>query len=363
MTHTDTDKSARQDWLNFLQSQGAQIDNGLVTGFSDTKIVHTPSPETTLLCELSNKGIIKACGEEAQAFLQNQFCNDVHTVTASASELNGYCTPKGRLLAFFRLWQQDDCYYLSLPRERLAATLKRLQMFVLMSKVNLSDVSDELISIGLSGADSLALLNEYAGSDAVPAQVDECRHHKGLTLIRLPGSHPRFEITGTREAVQSLWQHLSTRAQPATEEAWQWQDIQAGIPQIVDATAEAFVPQMVNLEHIGALSFKKGCYPGQEIVARTHYLGKQKRRMYLAHVENDTPPAAGDAIVAAGDSSGQSVGTVVSAAHAPGGGADLLAVLQIAQAQQGELVLAAAQNPPLIFKDLPYSVEEEESGK
>ena len=358
---TNTDNTARQDWLDFLQSQGASVTNGMVTKFATTNAA--ASPEATILYDLSHKGIIKACGEEAQSFLQNQFCNDVRTVSETTSQLNGYCTPKGRLLAFFRLWQHDDCYYLSLPRERLAATLKRLQMFVLMSKVTLSDASDALISIGITGAHAEALLRDHFGADseAVPSQADECRHQQDVSLICVPGNTPRFEISGPVAAMQSLWQALAGKAHCAADDAWRWQDIHAGIPQIVDATAEAFVPQMVNLELIHALSFKKGCYPGQEIVARTHYLGKQKRRMYLAHVDSPALPAPGESIVARDDSSGQSVGTVVSAAPAPDGGADLLAVLQIKHAVEGELLLSSAPNTQLILKDLPYSVEVEDS--
>ena len=367
-TDNDTQQTSRQVWLDFLQSQGATISNGIVVGFTtvdNTTKGATSSSENTLLCDLSSRGIIKVSGEEAQSFLQNQFCNDLHNLNDTVSQLNGYCTPKGRLLAFFRLWQQNDCYYFSLPRERLAATLKRLQMYVLMSKVKLSDASDTMVSIGIAGNHTEALLREHFGVDsqALPTQVDQCLHHNEMTLIRVSGNTPRFEISGPITSIMNLWQQLSANTSPASEAAWQLLDIQAGVPQIVDATAEAFVPQMVNLELINALSFKKGCYPGQEIVARTHYLGKQKRRMYLAHVDTPTPPSAGDIIVALNDSSGQSVGTVVSAAAAANGGADLLAVLQIAQANEAELVLATDQNTHLTLKDLPYSVEVEGSAK
>lgn len=364
MTDTDnTHQSSRQNWLDFLQQQGATIDNGLVREFP---AAGTDIPkETALLCDLSSHGVIKACGDEAQAFLQNQFCNDVRNLNDSTSQLNGYCTPKGRLLAVFRLWQQNDCYYLSLPRERLAAVLKRLQMFVLMSKVNLSDTSDEIVTIGLSGTNAEALLHKAVGQEAqsLPSVTDQCLVFNNIAIIRSPGDTPRFEVYGPVTTMQSLWQQLAPQAFCSSETAWQLQDIQAGIPQVVDATAEAYVPQMVNMELINGLSFKKGCYPGQEIVARTHYLGKQKRRMYLAHIDSTTLPKPGDSIIANDDSSGQAVGSVVNAAAAGDGGVDLLAVLQIAKAKADNLLLADGPKSPLTLKDLPYPVEEEDNAK
>lgn len=337
-------------WTDFLQSQ-------------PTQEVPDDSP---VVCDLSSLGLIRVTGDDARDFLQNQFCNDVKLINDNFTQLNGYCNPKGRLLVFFRLYKQslpEDTYYLSLPKERIAAILKRLQMFVMMSKVTLTDASDELITIGLAGQHAGTLLAEQI--DAIPEQTDTCVQWNGLVIIRLPGIEPRFQIIGGLENIRTLWSGLLKAARHAPETEWLLMDIDAGIPRIVDATSEEFVPQMLNLQSINALSFKKGCYPGQEIVARMHYLGKQKRSMYLAQVDTELKP--GDSIFEAtsleAGNPGQSVGTVVSAAPDNRGGYRILAVLQIQSARNANL---CPENRPeflLNLKDLPYPVELEGDGK
>jgi hypothetical protein len=176
----------------------------------------------------------------------------------------------------------------------------------------------------------------------------------GVTVLRLRGPHPRFEIIGPYTDIQGLWSELALT--PVGASAWAWLDIMAGVPTVLPATVEAFVPQMTNLELIGGVNFKKGCYPGQEIVARTHYLGRLKQRMYRAHVDSPQAPKAGDPIYAPNFGE-QAAGTVVDAQPAPGGGFDLLAVVQIASADAGVLSLQAPNGPPLALHTLPYSLQ------
>jgi hypothetical protein len=340
---------AREEWTAFIAEQ------------HPSQSAQQCPPDATLLCDLPEHGLIRIAGDEARDFMQNQFCNDVKLVNDNFTQLNGYCTPKGRLLAFFRLFKQTqtgNTFYLSLPRERITPVLKRLQMYVLMSRVELSDASDELITIGLAGPEADALLSEL--TDAAPVQTDTCVQWNGTTIIRIPGAEPRFLICGSVEQIHTLWSGLSKTAQPASESAWSLLDIDAGIPQVVDATTEAFVPQMLNMQSINALSFKKGCYPGQEIVARMHYLGKQKRSMFLAEVATELQP--GERIVETGNEA-QTAGEVVSAAPAGNGNWRILAVLQIKSAQNASLCPENRQNFPLSLKDLPYTVELEGDGK
>ncbi len=345
------------NWKNHLISQAAEINENGCSHFGNPESEKTAALQSHVLCDLSHYGLIRASGEEAESFLQNQLCNDVRKVSPAISQLNGYCTPKGRVLALFRLFQQGDDYLLRLPREILEPTLKRLRMFVLMSKVTLEDDSDTQISIGYSGPDAARHLAGILGH--APAAIDECLHTGTLTVIRVRGPHPRFEIHGGEPAVRELWDTLSTQAQPAGSAAWTLLDIHAGLPEVVAATQEAFVPQMLNLQALGALSFQKGCYPGQEIVARMHYLGKLKRRMYRAHTDTDDCPQPGDNLFAAGAESGQGVGKVVLAQTTPTGGVDLLAVIEIASMEQHNLRLYDADGPLLSLQDLPYTIEGE----
>ena len=173
-------------------------------------------------------------------------------------------------------------------------------------------------------------------------------------MIRIPGTHPRYEFYGDPETLSKLWESFSAHTTKVGSSVWALQDIESGIPDIYATTVESFVPQMANLHAIGGVSFKKGCYPGQEVVARMQYLGKLKRRMYRAHVKTDSLPAAGDNLYSSG--SDDSVGKVVQAQLAPKGGVELLAILKIAQAEQHSIHLEDKQGPQLELIDLPYEV-------
>jgi len=358
---------AHTDWTEFLTSQSAHWENDRVTHFGQTPnntlnekraaLAALTDSDTHILCDLSHYGLIQACGAEAENFLQNQFCNDVRNISPLQSQLNAYCTPKGRILAFFRLFQRDDCYYLRLPQEILEPTLNRLRMFVMMSKVILEDASDVLPRIGFSGPQAAQLLNKHV--DAVPTTADAVTQTNGLSIICIqPGT--RFEIVGNTEDISTLWTKLSDQATPVGDGSWELQDIHAALPEVVSETQEDFVPQMLNLQGVNALSFKKGCYPGQEIVARMHYLGKLKRRMFLAHTAEDVTVSPGDALFAEGSTSGQGVGKVVRAQANPDGGTDLLAVIEIKSAEQLSLRLNNVDGPLLKLLELPYMLGEEQ---
>jgi folate-binding protein YgfZ len=294
-------------------------------------------------------------------FLQGQFTNDVREVTAQHSQLSSFCSPKGRMLANFRIFQRDGTLYLQLPRENLAVVLKRLGMFILRAKVTLEDASDELVGIGLAGACAPGLLEPRFPE--IPAKAGDVLHADELTLIRLPDPTPRFQLVGPDEAMRELWQYLSGTATPADQDHWALLELRAGIPSVHPQTVDAFVPQMVNMHLIDGVSFRKGCYTGQEIVARMQYLGKLKRRMYLAHVDTDQAPAPGDELSSPATASGQGAGKVVDARHAPEGGYDLLAVIEIESAERGELHLGDSAGPILELRELPYRLEVDEQAE
>ncbi len=340
-----------RDWQQFLETQGARIASGRVTDFGDPAAERQAAAQGEVIADLSHYGLIRVSGEDAREFLQNQFGNDVNAVSDSQAQLSSYSNAKGRMLAIFHLFLRDGDYFLVLPADILDATLKRLRMFVLRSQVNLEEASDALARFGLAGARASTLLADTVGS--VPERDWQVRHQDGLSVLRLPGPPPRFEIHGPAEAVVALWQRLARQATPVGAAVWTWLNIRAGLPDLHAETVEAFVPQMANLEALDAISFKKGCYPGQEVVARMHYLGKLKRRMYLAHADTAELPAPGSAVFAEGED--QAAGKVVEAAPAPAGGVDLLMVVQIASAKN-PLHLGAPAGPALTLEALPYTV-------
>ena len=348
-------------WQQFLTSQGAHWENNRVGYFGDEAKQATVEKRAalagnkTILCDLSHYGLIQATGPESESFLQNQFCNDVRNVSTFQSQLNAYCTPKGRILAFFRLFQRQDNYYLRLPAEILEPTLNRLRMFVMRTNTALSDASNAIIRIGYAGAEAAQRLSKTV--DAVPTETDTITQCNGLTIICVQ-KNSRFEIYGDEANITGLWQQLAVDAMPVGSGSWELLDIHAALPDVYTQTQEAFVPQMLNLQAINALSFKKGCYPGQEIVARMHYLGKLKRRMFIAHTDDDITIQPGDTLHAEGSESGQGVGKVVRVQSNPEGGNDLLAVIEISSAEERALHLNDANGPLLTLLKLPYTIEQ-----
>ena len=348
--------TAKQEWLEFLKTQHAIVENDTILHFGEVGASVPELNDQTIITPLIEVGVIGISGEDSNDFLQNQFSNDVRTVSESHSQLNAYCSPKGRVLSLFRLLKQQDRFYLLLPQERLQATLKRLKMFVLRSKVLLNDASEHWGTIGIGGANANALIQSIFSS--VPEQADDCVTQEQMSAIKLSGPMNRYLLLAPYEQLITVWTQCQDKAQAVSPQNWQYLNIQSGIPEVYEATSDEFVPQMLNLHSLNGISFKKGCYPGQEVVARMHYLGKQKRRMYLAHTEGDCSPQPGDNLYSAQSESEQSVGKIVMAGSAPNGGYDVLAVMQIAAVENDETVLTQ-QKAALSFKELPYFVEVE----
>ena len=232
--------------------------------------------------------------------------------------------------------------------------MNRLRLFVLRAQVSLQDADAELVRIGLSGPGTPQILAKVFAEP--PGAVDECRSRDGITVLRLAGPHPRFELVGLPERIQRLWQALAPQVRPVGADAWSWLDIRVGVPVILPGTVEEFVPQMVNLELIGGVSFTKGCYPGQEIVARVKYLGRIKQRMVPAHASAQIRPPPGAPLYAPA-SPDQAVGQVVDAQPSPQGGFDMLVVITLEFVGR-EVRLAGPDGPPLAFGELPYALEQ-----
>lgn len=340
-----------QQWHSFLAGQGAAIDNGQVAHYGEPLQELKAASEGSILVDLSHLGLLELSGDDAAVFLQGQVTNDVQQLSGNNSQLAGYCTAKGRMLAIFLLWRREDKIYAQLDGKLTAPIQKRLSMYVLRSKVRIVDQSDSMARLGVSGTHAERTLQVLFGT--LPQQAHDVVVHGETTLLRLPGAMPRFEIVATPETAASLWEQLASSCTPAGKSCWDWLDIHAGIPQVLPATQEAFVPQMLNLDLLGGISFKKGCYTGQEIVARTHYLGKVKRRTYLAHIDVSDTPQVGAPVF--GAESAEAVGMIVSAAPAPSGGFDVLAEMREENAEAGKTSLASKDGPALALQALPYS--------
>ena len=346
------------EWKTFLQKAGAEFDDsGLwVASYGNPRRELSMAITGNVFADLSHYGLIAVHGEDAVDFMQGQFTNDVRKVTEQHSQLSGMCNPKGRLLASFRIFRHGDSYYLCMPAEMIEDVIRRLRMYVLRSRVTLEEASDTFVHLGLSGEETRAALQGFAGE--LPAEPGDVTARGNQVVICVPGIHPSYELFTTSDAAAALWDKLNVRSAPVGAEAWRLLDVQAGIPCIYPGTREAFVPQMINLQLVDGVSFKKGCYTGQEIVARMQYLGKLKRRMYRARVSSASSPQPGDGLFSPADPE-QSCGQVVSAAKHPDGDHAVLAVIQISRAEEaGPLHLGAVDGPALNLETLPYPFPE-----
>ncbi len=348
----------KPEWLEFLKDAGAEIENNQVVSFGNLNheqhIIHTG----LVISDLSHQGLISVDGEDATGFLQGQLTNDVRDVSEQHSQLSAYCTHKGRMLANFRVFKRDDSFYLRLPLSLLEPTLKRISMFILMSKVSIKNSSNALVRFGVSGAEADERLKGLISN--LPKEVDDAAQSDGYTVIKVAGPHPRYEIYGELEPMQKLWSNLDVHAAPVGAGAWEMLDIQAGIPTIYAETSEAFVPQMTNMQVLNGVSFQKGCYTGQEVVARMQYLGKLKRRMFRVKVDTNDIVKPGDKLFNTNSSSAQGAGQIVSAQQDAEGGYSALAVVNISDTESGHLQLHDENGPSLSVEDLPYTIEVKE---
>jgi hypothetical protein len=339
-------------WQTFLESLGAVIQNGRVQHFGDATAEVRYAFDQTIVADLSDQSLIQFAGEDAQTYLQGQLSNDLRLLDGGNSQFTSYCTPKGRMLANFLLWQNaPDSYLAQLPAGLREPIQKRLSMFVLRSKVKVSDASDAWVRLGVGGPGAQAVVASVLG--AAPPAVHGLAHHANGSTLHLPGG--LFEILIAPDQACAVWNKLTQQAKPVGTACWDGLMIRAGIPAILPGTQEAFVPQMVNYELIGGVNFKKGCYPGQEIVARTQYLGKLKRRMYIGNLMLDTAPHPGDELFSA-DLPDQAAGMIVNAAPAASGGYDVLAVIQTASAEGSAIHWKTLDGPTLKLGVLPYAI-------
>jgi tRNA-modifying protein YgfZ len=276
---------------------------------------------------LSDWGVIRAAGPDAASFLQSQLTQDVLGLDAHRATLAGWCSAKGRLLASFVVWRPaPDEVLMACSADVLPAVLKRLSMFVLRAKCKLTDASVELALHGVAGATAAGTAWRCADG-----------------LIGLP------VVRGTARA-------LRVGAAPALPvldpDAWSWLEVASGVPRIVAATVEQFVPQMVNFEVVGGVNFQKGCYPGQEVVARSQYRGTVKRRAFVFDCAAAAAPA--QEIFHSADCD-QPAGMVANAASWKGRHL-LLTEVKLAALEGGTLHLGSADGPLLTRADMPYAV-------
>nr|WP_314860395.1 folate-binding protein [uncultured Undibacterium sp.] len=305
------------------------------------------------ICLIQDLSLIQASGDDAAGFLHNQLSNDVEHLSDTQSRYAAYCTPKGRMLASFLYWKIDADIVLQYSASLQPALQKRLQMFVMRSKVKLEDISEQFAVVGLGGSAAEAfLLTQFS---ELPSAINDKVSNAAGTLIRLHDAFnsARYQWIVAHAKFAEISSHIGANLQKVDDSIWRLGNIHAGLPQVVEQSKEKFVPQMINFELIGGVNFRKGCYPGQEIVARSQYLGKLKRRMAIALVKSDAVNVAME-IFSDNDPS-QPCGMIVNAERNLSDEFACLVEIKLADQEQGKVHLGASDGPILNFLPLPYA--------
>lgn len=327
------------DWTEFLQRQGARMAaDGTVASFGETPGDYPRLAAANLLFALDDRGLVSLEGPDTDKLLQGQLTCDMAAITADQPGSGALCTPKGRMLANVTLYRAGEQTRLVSHRALAQSLLDTLKKYAVFYKTRLADASGAVRVLGIAGPDAGALAAEQCAG--APGECD---------LVALsPG---RALLVVAVDRAEAVWTRLATRVTPAGVPLWTLLAIRDGQGEVRPETLEEFIPQMLNLQHTGAVSFRKGCYTGQEIVARMQYLGKLKRRMYrLAIPTADVPAPGAEIVVAAG---GANVGQVVMAAPSTGESGELLAVLTAEAAAADSLVIAGRPTPIRVLP-LPY---------
>ena len=321
-------------WQQYLLTLDADIstDQQVIFNLSDTRELGN------FLHPISHSGIIRVSGRDAVQLLQGQCTCNVKTLTTNTASFGAFCNPKGRVISTFILLQHNIDYLLLLPQVLLTVILKQLQKYILRSDVQLVDCSDQYCLTGI----------QMGSHQNVPFEVPKAHLaivQEPLLTLRLGETPARFIVIAEGEPTVKLWSDLlAAQYQPQNSSNWELLDIRAGIPWLTAESSEAYIPQMLNLDQLGGISFNKGCYTGQEIVARTHYLGKAKRAMYLAEANMNQAPEVNTAIIDAENQ--QVVGTIV-ASHISEHLVTALIVLTSEASQLKDLYLQNHLNTPL----------------
>ncbi len=304
----------------------------------------------SVLALLGHLGVLQYSGEDAETFLQGQLSCDVAEVGLRSGAYGAYCSPKGRMLANFLLWREETGFWMALSRDIAPSIQKHISKFVLRAKVKISDASDTIVVAGAAGPKADQALGEVFPE--LPKEPNEVSRRPDIgTVIKLTDG--RYILALMPSSALALRQRFANVLVPVGAHAWRWLDIRNGVPLVTAATQDQLVPQMANFELLGGVSFSKGCYTGQEVVARMQHLGKLKRRMFLAKVAAQAK--AGDPLYSE-DLGDQTSGIVVSAEASPDGGYDLLAVVQTASREGSTVHLKSLGGPVLRFLALPYAV-------
>ena len=319
--------------------------------------INTPDSmeqNTNLYFDLSHFALLEITGTDAFDFLQKQFSGDIGLLDKYGWLFSSWCLPNGRVITTFIIFRHNESLFLILPGMMKSVVVKRLSMYVLRSNVKINDVSDEYALLGITGDVAVFLSDRF--TDGKKNLDTGLLKSQSVTILRLWDSNPRYILVCKMDTVTGILNNICKSCEQSDRGNWSLLDIEAGMPWILESTSESYLPQMLNLDLMQGLSYKKGCYPGQEVISRLHYRGQLKKRMYLGSGDAEITPGPGDHIELA--DSGTTVGDVIDAERHPNGGIRLLAVADTVHAEKTTVRLRNANNAAIKLATVNYHLSE-----
>jgi folate-binding protein YgfZ len=341
-------------WRTLLQTYHVTLSK------ESDEIISVPEQDNqTRIIPLIHNRVISILGPDAEKFLQGQLTCDMRDTSQLGSRLGAHCNTKGGMLALYRVMAVEGGFWLRMHQDILDGGLKNIKKYIMFSKAEAEDQSEQIVGLGLMGPGASTLVEKLF--DKVPSETDKAIRAGQMIAVKVPGD--RYEIWLPAQEVEAALQQLTRLAPLGTTQDWILEEIKAGIPDVRLATLESFIPQMTNLQALKGVSFNKGCYTGQEIVARLQHRGKLNKPMYLAQINTDTLPQAGDKLHT---TEKQNVGQIVLASRSGDSEVTLLAVINKTQVDEKQSIyldspegIEGAEGPALKILELPYELDPE----
>jgi folate-binding protein YgfZ len=353
-----------QKWEQFLSSQGAQRNElDLITTFGQPELERYLIKNGPVVTDLSHMALIKVSGADAKEFLQGQLSSDINEVTENKAQMSAYCDPQGNALAIFNVFKYIDNYYLAFENTLLEVVTKRLNMFILRSDVTLTIMNQDLVQIGFAGEfgdlDIQRRLNTKVKEIWETGNVQQ-ESLEDVLVIKVPGPYHKYYIVGPCDQMIEVWKQIRINSDVTNYYDWQLLDIAAGVPSLNQYSSGQYTAQFLNLDKFNAINFKKGCFPGQEIIARLHYRGKVAKRMVRLRLESEKLLEIATSFYAT-DEAGTKIKFDMIAQQADiFGGSLALAITTLKPLEKlmGELSDESGQK--ITIEPLPYRITEEE---
>jgi len=351
-------------WSEFLTSQNVQFDeNGKICSFGHAELERFMIKNGPVVTSLTHQTLIKVTGSEALSFLQAQLTSDVNSVTDTLGQLSAYCDPQGQVLAIFLIFKYKGDYYLNFDSSLREAILKRLTMFILRSDVQLTEVSSDLIQVGFAGEfgdlDVQRRLSTKV-KNVFESGMVELEGMEDILVIKVPGPYHKYALFGPAEQMVQAWKKIRDNSDVTNSYDWNLLNIAAGVPEVTETTSGQFIAQFFNLDKFDAINFQKGCFPGQEIIARVHYRGKVTKRMLRIHLNETLSLTAGDTLTLKDQQGKPHKLTIINANPDVFNGTLCLAIGTLKSLESIEGDLFTESGEAAVIEPLPYSITEEE---